>query len=242
MTKLHEILRPFVLRRLKKETLGDLMLPKKEIVVYCAMTRLQREMYAWVCEGTIRERLVALGVPFAQRTSQINSTMNWRKVCNHPFLFGDVLLLDEDSNNNEDNDSDDNHAHSPHYLQSLVAASGKFKLLDRMLPRLVREGHKVILFSQMTELLNLLEDYLCGREISYVRLDGTTKLQERQERIDEFNCPAQRVSVFLISTRAGGLGINLTAADTVIIFDSDWNPHVDAQAQVCVCVNVCKYI
>lgn len=172
---------------------------------------------------------MALGVPFAQRTSQINSTMNWRKVCNHPFLFGDVLLLDEDNN-----DDSDNHGHSAHYLQSLVAASGKFKLLDRMLPRLIREGHKVILFSQMTELLNLLEDYLCGREISYVRLDGTTKLQERQERIDEFNCPAQGVSVFLISTRAGGLGINLTAADTVIIFDSDWNPHVDAQAQVCV--------
>jgi ATP-dependent DNA helicase len=100
-----------------------------------------------------------------------------------------------------------------------------------MLPRLRKEGHKVLIFSQMTKLLDVLEDYLQASQLPFVRFDGSTKREERQQYIDEFNDSSNDLFVFLLSTRAGGLGINLTAADTVILFDSDWNPHQDSQAQ-----------
>ncbi len=233
VTKLHEILRPFVLRRLKKDTIGDLVLPKKEIVVYCGMSNLQKEYYSWILDGTLRDNLICIGIPHAKRISQINQTMNLRKVCNHPFLFGDISQHNEDdSNEDDDNAKVEIIAYNQELLDQLIAASGKFCVLDRMLPVLKQEGHKVIIFSQMTEVLNLLEDFLYARDFKFVRFDGSTKLVERQESIDSFNAEGSDVFVFLLSTRAGGLGINLTAADTAIIFDSDWNPHVDSQAQV----------
>lgn len=227
VTKLHDILRPFVLRRMKKDTLKDQVTEKKEIVIYCAMSSLQKEYYERVTDGTIRDMLVEMGVPRAKSISQINMTMNYRKVCNHPYLFGDITegtAFQSDATNS-----------TPTAVrkreQMFVTASGKFRLLDRMIPRLLDEGHKIILFSQMTEVLNLIEDYLAIRDITWVRLDGSTKLDERQESIDRFNSPNSDVQIFLLSTRAGGLGINLTAADTAILFDSDWNPHMDSQAQ-----------
>lgn len=219
ISKLHEILRPFVLRRLKTETMGHLVPAKKEIVIYCGMSKLQKEYYAHVMSNTLRDTLVSSGIPYAHRMSQLNQLMNYRKVCNHPFLFGDVLDIHgvplRDSN-----------------PAMLVAASGKFRVLDRLLTRLKHENRKVIIFSQMTEVLNLIEDYFHHQQYAYERLDGMTKLTERQDSIDRFNVPDSDVFAFLLSTRAGGLGINLTAADTAILFDSDWNPHVDAQAQV----------
>jgi len=111
-----------------------------------------------------------------------------------------------------------------------VLASGKLRVLDRMLQRLKKNGHKVLIFSQMTEMLNILEDYLCSQKWQYCRLDGSTKMADRQEAIDNYQ-KDPNLFVFLLSTRAGGLGINLTAADTVILLDSDWNPHADSQAQ-----------
>jgi SNF2 family DNA or RNA helicase len=109
-----------------------------------------------------------------------------------------------------------------------VTASGKFKVLDSMLRHLHAGGHQVLVFSQMTETLNIMEDYLRFREWRYCRIDGNVKVQERQSQMDAFNNDAD-IFVFMLSTRAGGLGINLQAADTVILFDSDWNPHQDAQ-------------
>ena len=217
VTKLHEILRPFVLRRFKRETIGQLVSGKREIVIYCGMSSLQSDYYRRVLDGTLRDTLVDSGLAHAKKISQLNVLMNLRKVCNHPFLFGDIT--DDQGRSIRESDPD-----------LFVAASGKFKLLDRMLPRLYAQGHKVIIFSQMVEVLNLLEDFLDYREYKSVRLDGSTKLADRQQAIDDFNGDPQ-IFVFLISTRAGGLGINLTAADTVILFDSDWNPHVDSQAQ-----------
>eukprot|EP01038_Epipyxis_sp_PR26KG_P011065 gene11065-14851_t len=212
VSKLHEILRPFVLRRLKKDVLLA-MPPKREIVVYCGMTELQQEYYQCVENDEIRDMMITVGVKNAKNISQINKIMNYRKVCNHPFLFG---KLDHVNNN----------------AQSIVSASGKFIVLDRMLTRLKKEGRKVLIFSQMTELLNIIEDYLVYKNYTFTRLDGSTKMDDRQESIEDFNSKsANNLFVFLLSTRAGGLGINLTAADTVIIFDSDWNPHQDHQAQ-----------
>lgn len=107
----------------------------------------------------------------------------------------------------------------------LYRASGKFELLDRILPKLKATNHRVLLFCQMTQLMTILEDYLSWRNFTYLRLDGTTKADERGELLKKFNKPGSEFFVFLLSTRAGGLGLNLQSADTVVIFDSDWNPH-----------------
>merc|ERR1711970_606771 len=110
-------------------------------------------------------------------------------------------------------------------------ASGKFELLDRIFPKLKRSGHRILLFCQMTQLMTILEDFMAWRGYKYLRLDGTTKTEERGEMLREFNSPDSEYFIFILSTRAGGLGLNLQTADTVIIFDSDWNPHQDLQAQ-----------
>uniref|UniRef100_A0A8D2QHC1 Proliferation-associated SNF2-like protein n=1 Tax=Zonotrichia albicollis TaxID=44394 RepID=A0A8D2QHC1_ZONAL len=144
-----------------------------------------------------------------------NIMMLLRKCCNHPYLIEYPLdpatqqfKIDED----------------------LVKNSGKFLLLDRMLPELKKRGHKVLLFSQMTMMLDILMDYCYLRNFKFSRLDGSMSYSEREENMHQFNTDPE-VFLFLVSTRAGGLGINLTAADTVIIYDSDWNPQSDLQAQ-----------
>jgi len=111
------------------------------------------------------------------------------------------------------------------FRPDLYRASGKFELLDRILPKLKATGHRVLLFCQMTQLMTIMEDYLGWRGFMYLRLDGTTKAEDRGELLRKFNSPDSDYFVFLLSTRAGGLGLNLQSADTVIIFDSDWNPH-----------------
>eukprot|EP01034_Spumella_vulgaris_P024604 gene24604-30969_t len=133
VTKLHEILRPFVLRRLKSEVLKDRLAPKRDVVIYCGMSSLQTKYYSMVLDGTIRENLTALGVDGAKSISQVNMNMNMRKVCNHPFLFGDI----RDSSGRFIRES------NPHML---VMSSDKLQLLHRMLPRLKSEGHKVLIF------------------------------------------------------------------------------------------------
>nr|XP_026696391.1 lymphoid-specific helicase-like [Ciona intestinalis] len=144
-----------------------------------------------------------------------NMIMQLRKCCNHPYLIQyplqpgtDIFKVDED----------------------LITSCGKMMLLDRMLPVLKERKHKVLLFSQMTSMLDVLQDYCVMRKFSFVRFDGSTKCEDRFAYIEEFNNDPN-VFLFLLSTRAGGLGINLTGADTVIIYDSDWNPQNDSQAQ-----------
>lgn len=137
--------------------------------------------------------------------------MQLRKCCNHPYLFlGDYFLQ-----RNEE----------------IVRSSGKFELLDRLLPKLHRAGHRVLLFSQMTRLMTILGDYLQLKGYQFLRLDGNTKTESRGELLKQFNAPDSPYFIFLLSTRAGGLGLNLQTADTVIIFDSDWNPQMDQQAE-----------
>uniref|UniRef100_A0A6P6Y4G1 Chromatin structure-remodeling complex subunit snf21-like n=1 Tax=Dermatophagoides pteronyssinus TaxID=6956 RepID=A0A6P6Y4G1_DERPT len=113
----------------------------------------------------------------------------------------------------------------------LLRTSGKVECLDRMLPKLLKFNHKVLIFSQMTNVMDILTDYLKLRGFKFLRLDGSMSMQARQERMDGFNAPNGDVNIFILSTRAGGLGLNLQTADTVILFDSDWNPHADLQAQ-----------
>lgn len=141
--------------------------------------------------------------------------MDLRKTCNHPYLI--EYPLTEDGNFYRAD-------------EDMIDICGKLKVLDQMLNELTKNGHKVLVFSQMTKMLDILADYLHYREIKFSRLDGTMHYEDRQANIDLFNSN-QEYAVFLLSTRAGGLGINLTAADTVIIYDSDWNPQSDLQAQ-----------
>ncbi|CAI0559889.1 unnamed protein product [Linum tenue] len=116
-------------------------------------------------------------------------------------------------------------------IDEITRASGKFELLDRLLPKLRATGHRILLFSQMTKLMNILEIYLRLHGYMYLRLDGTTKTEERGAKLKQFNAPDSPYFMFLLSTRAGGLGLNLQTADTVIMFDSDWNPQMDQQAE-----------
>ena len=114
------------------------------------------------------------------------------------------------------------------FLQSrpeLYRASGKFEILDKVLAKLSAANHKSLIFCQMTQCMTIIEDYMNWRQIPYLRLDGTTKADDRSDLLKVFNAKDSPYMVFLLSTRAGGLGLNLQTADTVIIFDSDWNPH-----------------
>ncbi|GME83001.1 unnamed protein product [[Candida] boidinii] len=146
-----------------------------------------------------------------------NKLMQLRKICNHPFVFQPVedLINDTPELTNDD----------------IWRVSGKFELLDRVLPKFQATGHRVLMFFQMTQIMDIMEDYLRFRGMQYMRLDGDTKADDRTLLLKDFNAPDSPYFVFLLSTRAGGLGLNLQTADTVIIFDTDWNPHQDLQAQ-----------
>ena len=142
-----------------------------------------------------------------------NTAMQLRKCCNHPYLFLE------------------GGRYNVYKKEEILRASGKFELLDRLLPKLERTGHRVLLFSQMTRVLDILEIYLTFQGLKYLRLDGTTKTEDRGSLLRKFNAPDSPYFLFLLSTRAGGLGLNLQTADTVIMFDSDWNPQMDQQAE-----------
>ncbi len=142
----------------------------------------------------------------------MNLLMQLRKVCNHPYL-----LSGEDG-------------YDPSDVDAMVSMSGKLVALDRILPKLKADGHRVLIFTQFTSMLDILAEFLVARGHDYCRLDGSTNRVQRHLDIRRFNAPASPIFAFLISTRAGGLGINLASADTVILYDSDWNPQSDLQA------------
>jgi SWI/SNF-related matrix-associated actin-dependent regulator of chromatin subfamily A member 2/4 len=151
----------------------------------------------------------------------MNTIVQLRKLCNHPFMFQTI----------EEKYCDHIGRSGVVSGPDLFRVSGKFELLDRILPKLNVSGHRVLLFCQMTQCMTIIEDYLSWRQYTYLRLDGTTKSEDRGDLLKKFNVKDSEFFVFLLSTRAGGLGLNLQTADTVVIFDSDWNPHQDLQAQ-----------
>ncbi|KAH9953446.1 SNF2 family N-terminal domain-containing protein [Russula dissimulans] len=273
--KLHEILRPFLLRRLKVDVERALP-PKKEYVLYAPLSKRQREVYDAVVKGSLRgllagvrpgenarerereriareieedEKMGRVGIrtrksrgsltpstksvaelgaehAFKTKMKKVNNmhlqnvVMQLRKVCSHPFLFDwpldpqtQQLVVDE----------------------QLVDASGKMMVLERLLDALFERGHKVLVFSQFVTMLDVIEDW--AREFKHwplCRIDGSTAPLERRAEMDRFQTGGDKPGapcLFLLSTRAGGLGINLTAADTVVFYDQDWNPQMDLQAQ-----------
>lgn len=288
VSNLHNILRPFLLRRLKVDVEKELP-PKKEYIIHCNMSPLQRQYYNAALtrtlpsfvesqvqsnldkskprssginsSGIIKKRarktrlnssleeveddavsdnefLEALEKEadrtfehndddslFLTKTTVVDNSvknlklqnlfMQLRKVCNHPYLFyypfdtkTDELKIDE----------------------NLIKNSGKMIILDQLLTSLLARKHRTLIFSQMTGTMDILEDYLNYRSISYCRIDGSTSQADREIEIAEFR-KNSKIPIFLLSTRAAGLGINLVSADTVIFYDSDWNPQMDLQAQ-----------
>lgn len=215
---IRKILAPHILRRKLQDVHLD-MPAKKEVVVWCGLSPLQKSYLQWVL--TRNFALLNHGLSGSSKRRLMNVAMECRKACNHPYLF---------PNAEPDFGSGDDDACRKQVHQSLISSSGKFILLDKLLPELQSSGHRVLIFSQMTRVLDLLQDYLEGSDMPSVRLDGTTSATERQVLIERFNQPDSPLFCFLLSTRAGGQGINLATADTVIIFDSDFNPHMDLQA------------
>ncbi|KAK4569992.1 transcriptional regulator [Recurvomyces mirabilis] len=212
--RLHKVLRPFLLRRLKKDVEKDLP-DKQERVVKCNFSALQKKLYQQLLTHN-RMFVSDKDGKKAGMRGLSNMLMQLRKLCNHPFVFEEV----EDQMN-------------PARLTNdlIWRTAGKFELLDRVLPKFQATGHRVLMFFQMTQIMNIMEDYMRFRGMTYLRLDGSTKADDRSELLKEFNKPDSPYFCFLLSTRAGGLGLNLQSADTVIIYDSDWNPHQDLQAQ-----------
>ncbi|CAM6104913.1 unnamed protein product [Calypogeia fissa] len=214
VTQLHGILRPFLLRRLKQDVMKNIP-PKKEIILYAELADAQKGYQDLLLSRALNEHFDAQKLPGASFKTRLNNVvMQLRKNANHPDLL--------------ESHFSDNIDYPP--VQVLLEQCGKLRLLDRLLKHLRAHGHKVLIFSQMTSMLDILEYYLQENGLDPCRIDGNVKLKDRQEEIRQFNSDSYNRYVFILSTRAGGLGINLTAADTVIIYDSDWNPQMDLQA------------
>uniref|UniRef100_A0A673LFU3 Chromodomain-helicase-DNA-binding protein 6-like n=1 Tax=Sinocyclocheilus rhinocerous TaxID=307959 RepID=A0A673LFU3_9TELE len=221
--KLQAILKPMMLRRLKDDVEKNLA-PKEETIIEVELTNIQKKYYRAILEKNFA--FLAKGANQHNMPNLINTMMELRKCCNHPYLItGAEEKILESFKKTYSSDAID------FQLQAMIQAAGKLVLIDKLLPKLLAGGHKVLVFSQMVRCLDILEDYLIQRRYTYERIDGRVRGNLRQAAIDRFSKVDSDRFVFLLCTRAGGLGINLTAADTCIIFDSDWNPQNDLQAQ-----------
>ncbi|XP_054911053.1 chromodomain-helicase-DNA-binding protein 4a [Poeciliopsis prolifica] len=212
--KLHDMLGPHMLRRLKADVFKH-MPSKTELIVRVELSPMQKKYYKFILTKNF-EALNTKGG--GNQVSLLNVVMDLKKCCNHPYLFPAAAMEAPKMPNGMYDGS------------ALTKSSGKLLLLQKMMRKLKEGGHRVLIFSQMTKMLDLLEDFLENEGYKYERIDGGITGGMRQEAIDRFNAPGAQQFAFLLSTRAGGLGINLATADTVIIYDSDWNPHNDIQA------------
>ncbi|KAJ1486523.1 P-loop containing nucleoside triphosphate hydrolase protein, partial [Baffinella frigidus] len=201
---LRDLIDPYLLRRMKKDV--ELQLPEKsEQVLFCKLTKEQRALY----QSTLNTPMVRMAMD--GRCKVFAALTMLRKICAHPDLMHSKVLARPDD-----------------YGDPI--RSTKLQLLQRVLPLWKEQGHRVLLFSQTREILDILEKLVVGMNLNYRRMDGMTAIRSRQARIDEFNHDAS-IAVFLLTTRVGGLGVNLTGADRVVIYDPDWNPSTDTQAR-----------
>ncbi|KAG5648598.1 hypothetical protein DXG03_003209 [Asterophora parasitica] len=210
--ELHQQLESLMLRRLKRDVLKSLP-TKSERILRVEMSSLQTHFYKNILTKNFQGLMKSANGN--ANISLLNIAMELKKAANHPFLFDGAELR---SDNLEET------------LKGLVMSSGKMVLLDKLLARLKQDGHRVLIFSQMVPMLDILSDYMNLRNYQHQRLDGMIASDARKKAIHDFNRPGSNDFAFLLSTRAGGLGINLETANTVIIFDSDWNPQNDLQA------------
>ncbi|KDN43415.1 hypothetical protein K437DRAFT_274892 [Tilletiaria anomala UBC 951] len=210
VAELHEKLHNVMLRRLKKDVIKELP-SKSEKILRVEMSAMQQRMY----KAILSRNFSVLSQEGSAQISLLNIAMELKKAANHPFLFDGTEVMAEGR---------------AEQLKGLVMNSGKMVLLDKLLTRLKSDGHRVLIFSQMVRMLDIIADYMNLRGYIFQRLDGTISSDVRKRSIEHFNAEGSPDFAFLLSTRAGGLGINLATADTVIIFDSDWNPQNDLQA------------
>lgn len=218
ISKLHDLIRPYILRRTKAQVLT--FLPAMgQIILPVSMSTLQKKLYKSIMAKN-PDLLKALfnksSHKSSERANMNNILMQLRKCLCHPFVYSQAI--------------EERNLQASALHRNLVEASSKLQLLELLLPKLRERGHRVLIFSQFLDMLNIVEDFLDGLEMPYQRLDGNVNSLTKQKRIDEFNAPNSPLFAFLLSTRAGGVGINLATADTVIILDPDFNPHQDVQA------------
>lgn len=223
--KLHTMLKPHFLRRMKDEVENSIP-PLNETVVEVGLTNLQNTYYKGIY-GENRMVLAKFGTNSIKSSQLNNMDVQLRKCCNHLFLLKGVEEeLTRDCKSEED------------VYNKLLESSGKLMLLDKFIEKFKKENHKMLIFSQFKRMLDIIELYLKMKGVPYEKLTGSVKTQDRISAIQRFNddkLPSGEgggngFGVFLLTTRAGGLGINLTTARVVIIFDSDWNPQNDLQA------------
>ncbi|CCK72746.1 putative ATPase KNAG_0L01260 [Huiozyma naganishii CBS 8797] len=271
ITNLHTILKPFLLRRLKKNVLAGILPPKREYIVNCPLTPIQRKFYKKTLGGNLR---VTIFKELMKQYFTLNSD-HLGKISNKSIReFIDYKLGQQRDNNLPDMDAtvsetvlkmDQIYQKNLHQqilnkktqsmmiqlrqivdstflfyfpyvepedltLDALLQTSGKLQTLQKLAIPLIKKGHKVLIFSQFVNMLDLIEDWCELNLVESLRIDGSVDNETRKKDIENFNSPKGKHSVFLLSTRAAGLGINLVAADTVVLFDSDWNPQVDLQA------------
>ena len=218
LPELHEKIRPYFLRRTKLGVLKFLP-PMAQIILPVTMTVIQERLSKSIIAKSPELINAMLGnskMNRKERGSLNNILMQLRKCLCHPFMYSEAV--------------EEKHNDYAVLHRNLVEASAKLILLQVMLPRLKERGHRVLIFSQFLQQLDIVEDFLVGLGYGYRRLDGSIGSLEKQRRIDAFNAPESELFAFLLSTRAGGVGINLATADTVIIMDPDFNPHQDIQA------------
>jgi len=256
-----QIMKPFFLRRLKSEVLKDLPTKTSEIVNVPMATNQHEMYFEKVAKYKKKAKDLAEGKirKVIPGESGVGMIMNLRKIANHPLLirnhFDDkqlhilakLLKKDESHKNAQEkfiiedlSYMSDFDIHKTclayrcieHYSlgNHLICESGKFQMLDDMLPQMHANGDRILIFTQFVIVLDILEQYLRIRGHTYLRLDGSTPVTERQVMIDQYNTDSS-IFIFILSTKAGGLGINLTAANTVILHDLDFNPHNDKQAE-----------
>ncbi|KAF1956241.1 hypothetical protein CC80DRAFT_71737 [Byssothecium circinans] len=215
LAELSDAIQPYMIRRTKEKVEDDLP-PKSEKILRVELSDIQLEYY----KNILTRNYEALNEGGSgHKQSLLNIVMELKKASNHALLFPNAehKLLGANPTKDEQ-------------LKALITTSGKMMLLDRLLSKLKADGHRVLIFSQMVHMLDILTDYMKLRNYQYQRLDGTVPAPDRRTAIEHFNAPGSDDYCFLLSTRAGGLGINLMTADTVVLFDSDWNPQADLQA------------
>ena len=224
LANLQQVIKPFLLRR-KKNDVETTIAAKEETIIEVELTRIQKTFYRAFLDQN--KDVLMSQISSGALPSLKNLMMELRKVCNHPYLIKDAAeKIEEDMRKSLPEGTPETEVQ----LKALVQSSGKLILLDKLLPKLRKDHHKVLIFSQMVKVLDLIEQYLSLIDIGCERIDGSVAENERQAAIERFGSDPDAF-VFLLCTRAGGVGINLTAADTVIIYDSDWNPQNDIQAQ-----------
>lgn len=219
INEMHDMIRPFFLRRTKAQVLTFLP-PMSQVILPVSMSIVQKKLYRSILAKNpdlMKAIFSAEGmVGRGERGSLSNILMQLRKCLCHPFAYSKSI-----------EERGVGHAASH---RNLVDASSKLQLLELLLPKLKERNHRVLIFSQFLDMLDIVEDFMDGMSFPYQRLDGSMGALQKQKRIDEFNAPGSPLFAFLLSTRAGGVGINLATADTVIILDPDFNPHQDIQA------------